>query len=441
MRFLDLAWIGPSLLLVAACGGSGETPGAGGTGGGTGGAVATTTTTIPTATTSNSTGTGGDKGMPSDVYPAPHADPPEVVSAGGPVLASPKIVPVFFANELPETASSVEDFEKRIGSTQYWAATTAEYGVGPATALPAIHLGEVPEGIIDDEEIQAWLGSKLNGDDPAWPAADGDTVYVLHYPEGTTITAFDDESCLGFGGYHSNIKLDAAHGSRHVAYAVIPYCGGFAGFDGVDGLTAVVSHELIEAASDPYPMSDPAYSSVDDANLYWAFALGGGENADMCAQQEGAFTLFDEIPYVVQRSWSNVSAKAGHDPCVPAIPGEAYFNAAPDLPDTVKLHLPGHTVSMKGIRVPVGQTKTVEVRLFSDGDTGGPWGVDVNDFTWVLGASGSLDLSLDRVGGENGEKLYLTITVYDPSPYFIELFQLLSYKDGVRHEWFGVIGN
>ena len=33
---------------------------------------------------------------------------------------------------------------------------------------------------------------------------------------------------------------------------------------------------------------------------------------------------------------SNKAAAAGHEPCVPALPGEVYFNSAPVLPDVLR---------------------------------------------------------------------------------------------------------
>ena len=80
-------------------------------------------------------------------------------------------------------------------------------------------------------------------------------------------------------------------------------------------------------------MTSPAYPLTDDAHIYWVRALGGGETSDLCAQDPESFTEFDELPYVVQRSWSNKAASAGHDPCVPQLQGDVYFNAAPVMND------------------------------------------------------------------------------------------------------------
>src|SRR5206468_11189841 len=123
----------------------------------------------------------------------------------------------------------------------------------------------------------------------------------------------------------------------------------------------------------------PGYAQVDDADVAWMFVLGGAETGDMCAQQASSFTKFAELPaYTVQRFWSNASAAAGHDPCVPSLPGEVYFQSAPVLPDMVSLT--GLPVPLKGVQIPVGQSKVISVDLFSDAPTSGPWTVQALDY-------------------------------------------------------------
>ena len=97
-------------------------------------------------------------------------------------------------------ATSVADIARdaNVGGTQYWAANVTEYGVGAATGLPPIELTETAPAAIQDADIQTWLGGKLNGNDPLWPAADANTVYVLHYPESTTITLQGSTSSYSF---------------------------------------------------------------------------------------------------------------------------------------------------------------------------------------------------------------------------------------------------
>ena len=416
------------LLAATACGSNDSAASGAGTpaetGGGGGATSASTASALGGATASTvATGTGGaggdPLGPPSETYPAPFLQPPQVAFYGGPVLASPKIVPVFFSGDDPTTVTAIEDFVAKIGTTAYWTAAVSEYGVGAAAGQPPVALTETAPVTIDDSAIQTWLQGKLNGDDPAWPPADANTVYVLHYPAGTTITIQGGESCTEFGGYHSNTALDATHGSIDVAYAVLPRCQGFDGMNVLEELTASESHELIEAATDPYPESRPAWAMVDDADLYWAFTLGGGEVGDMCAQFSGVFTQFPELDYVVQRSWSNRAALAGQDPCVPPLAGEVYFNAAPELDDRPTISLEGQDVMVKAVVIPVGQSKTIDLDLFSSASTNGPFSVHVDDGETIMGRPANLSFSVGStptiacpagapsgavcVGGENGQ--------------------------------------
>jgi hypothetical protein len=444
--------------LAAACGGgSAQT---GGTTGGAGGSKGTTTS----SSTGGSGGTSGDGalGMPSDHYPAPFPAPPQVQDFGGPVLASPKIVPVFFAGDDAATMGQIVDFVDEVGAGSYWTAAVSEYGVGPATGEAPILLTETAPANIDDTAIQTWLAGKLDGDDPAWPAPDANTVYALHYPAGTNITLAlgpgpEAMSCNDFGGYHSNITLDGNHGSADVAYAVLPRCPAVPGTTVIQGLTESESHELIEASTDPYPITDPAYGDVDSAHAYWNLALGGGEIGDMCAQFSGVFTQFPGLDYVVQRVWSNKAARAGDDPCVPPLAGEVYFNAAPELNDDATISYFGENVTVKSVAIPVGKSKTIDLDLFSDASTGGPFSVHVDDGQVINGGSALLSFSVGDtptipcpsgtpagsvcVGGENGQKIPLTITVMSAGSGNMESFWVVSALPGDVNEsfWIGVV--
>jgi hypothetical protein len=441
MRSPLLALLGTLSATVAAssCGGvnHGNRSASTGTGGGTSGATTTTTTT----TTMVDAGIDVDNGMVSHVYPAPHPFVPQVVTLRGPVLASPKLVPVFFSADDKAVQTMLVAFLDALGSSQYWATTTLEYGVGPAAATAPVVLTEAAPPTIDSATIQTWLAGKLNGEDPLWPPADDNTVYVLHYPPGSTISrqgpTATATSCKDFGGYHDSTTLDALHSSQNVTYAVIPRCGQIDGLQGVDAATSVESHEIIEAVTDPYPMVDPAYGELDQNHDYWLWALAGGEVGDMCAQFPDAFTKLPELPNYVQRTWSNASAAAGHDPCVPALSGEVYFNTAPVLEDNIVIL----GIGTQGVKIRPGTSKTIELDLFSDGDTGGPWKVAAKDFSEVLGWPKTLSFSFDRTSGENGEKLHLTINALAQSNQGFSIFLLFSSLGQRQNWWFGLVGN
>jgi hypothetical protein len=373
-------------------------------------------------------------------FPAPHPDAPQVVTGGGPTDSTPVFVPVVWASDDATLKMQIEDFVNKVGGTNYWSAATKEYGVGAGTSTMPVEVSEVPAAMISDGDIQTWLAGKLNADDPAFPKPTSGTIYTLFYPAGVTISlqggGGGGVSCQDFGGYHSDLSLDAQHNSMQVAYAVIPRCDSFGMLNGIDAITGTASHELIEAATDPFPMDNPAYGGVDDNHAYWEFALGGGETGDMCAQFPGSFTMFPELNYTVQRTWSNASAAAGHDPCVPVPQGEIYFNSAPELPDTIGTRVG----NIPGVLVPVGMTKTIPLDLFSDADTGGVWTVSVKDYASLTGGTSSFQFTTDKNSGKNGDRIMLTIKSLSQTRTHHGTFIVLSHRSGVTHYWFGFIG-
>jgi hypothetical protein len=379
---------------------------------------------------------------PSEVYPAFKPVPPKLFDYGGPVIATPKLVPVFFANDDAMLDAQFEDFIDKVGASPYWSATTAEYGVGPAAASASIKVTDTPSGTIDDTDIQNYLANKLNSEDPLFPKADSNTVFVIPYPAGVTITSQGATSCVVFGAYHTSVKLDENHGGIAVPYVVVPRCPTM-GMSAIDTLTSDASHELVEASTDPFPETNPAYGRVDLPDYAWKLFLGG-EACDMCAQQPSAFQKLPGLDYTVQRCWSNKSAAALHDPCGPSLPGLPYFNTAPLLPDQVTVKLFGYDVTLHSVQIPVGGTKQVELDLFSEAATSGPWKVSVKNVGPVIGGDGTasdLDLKLDRNEGQNGEKLSLSVHVLQSGMYGVEMFTVRSTLAGQDSLWVAAVTN
>jgi hypothetical protein len=382
----------------------------------------------------------GPNGKPSTTYPAAHPALPKVITYGGPILASPKLYAVTFGNDGDQVlTNALADFVQRVGGTAYFSANLSEYGVGPATAGLPIALAESAPATIDDSVIQTWLAAKLNADDPAFPLQpDGQTLFILFYPAGTTITVNggQQQACIDFGGYHSSTTLDPTHGNAVVPYAVVPRCPGSNGFTDLDVATVIASSQLLGAVTDPDPLNNPAWAFVDDNHVAWALAVGGGETWSLCAQEETSFVKLTEIPYMVQRGWSNASAAVGHDPCVPATPGQAYFNAIAVLPDA--LLIGGKTT--QGVKIPNGGSRTIVVDLYSDAATTGSITVSAFDYFEALGGSPALSFSFDSKSGLNGQHLNLTISVLRalpiPEPFFLQ-----STVGSVSHLSVGLVGN
>jgi hypothetical protein len=374
------------------------------------------------------TGTEPDAGDPDTgvPFPAIHPNPPRVIDNGGPTASAGVVIPVFYANDPLQT--STEAFLKQLSPSTYWTATTKEYGVGDFTLGNSIVLAGPAPSSIDDPGIQTFLATHADGSDMAWPKADGNTIYALFYPSGTTINLQNSLSCQSFGAYHSDTNLAD---NTEFAYAVMPRCQG-----GIDTLTGSTSHELIEWATDPFPMTNPAYGNVDTDHLAWGVG-GASETGDMCETYSGIFTRILGN-FIVQRTWSNDSMKAGHDPCVPAPAGVAYFNAAPSLTDVVKLNFGGGGgLNTKGVKVPVGMSKTIDVTLYSDAPKG-PWTVNAHTRN---NSMTNLTFAWDNTTGQNGDVLHLTITSIKATTSGASSFIITSTDaQMVSHNWYGYVG-
>jgi hypothetical protein len=398
-----------------------------------------------------------DNGAPSTNYPAPHPPLPQLTNQnGGPVLKTPKAYLVVYPGYGYET--QLQDFAKKLATSTYWPTVAQEYGVGPIAYAGTIELtGQTAPQNIKSTDIQSWVATQIQSG--VFGTPDPQAIYTIFYPSGTTVTQPNPvspllapaQSCVAFGGYHDNasVTVGDAGSATGFAYAVIPTCGST-----IDDITSVVSHEWVEASTDPLvtssgtftltPGPQAAYFSVDADHVIWGL-LGGGEAGDQC-EPEGnpIYVTPADVGYLVQRTWSNLQAKGSHDPCAPDITG-AFFDAAPVLTQTVTFSssITG-TLTTKGLTIPVGQSKTIEVDLFSDGDTGGAWTVAAADvlstYYGNYGLQPSMTFAWDRTQGQNGEKLHLTITVTAASVIGGgHAFMITSSKGGRQAVWPGLV--
>ena len=278
---------------------------AGGCGGGDG---------MPRART---TGTGGTGAL---------LELPQVVTLGGPVLTNPKVLPILYSTD--PGASDVVAFLQELASTSYWGETTSEYGVGPLTVLPPVTLTTPPPTTITDAALEASLANNTSGPSPSWGAADPNTIYLFVLPTGLIEKDAEGACCTDYDGYH----YEASAGGVSVPYAISCACPMFDG-PGVTDLqerTVDMSHELVEAATDPFPDSAPAYTQEDDADIVWTLVTDG-EVADMCEFNDDANIIPPGSTYMVQRTWSNLAAQQFDNPCVPVVTTTPYLNSFPQL--------------------------------------------------------------------------------------------------------------
>jgi len=375
-------------------------------------------------------------------YPAFPVDAPQIQKNHGTILTAPVIVTVTWPSDA--SASTWEAFDDGIGASSYWAATTAEYGVGKATsgATDHVRMNQPLPASLSYTDLQNLVAAALQRaveadggapeggasdggpQDPVWPAptldAQGNpqTFYSLFIPPSTAVT--DPGSgmpfCNGAGtGYHASVPA----GALTVAYSVTLECPS----TGADAIEETAAHESVETATDPFNgTSTDGYHGFDADHLAWDLYDGfADELADACQFWQSAYVQeMGAFPYWVQRSWSNQAAQAGHDPCVPAAGpyhGVTLFPAE-EAQVSVNLAVIGAgTVKSRGFDVKIGQPLTFHVGFFSDAPTG-PWKIGYDfpstlqtfDMNFVPLGNGSGTVALSQTTGSNGDRATVTVT-------------------------------
>lgn len=356
---------------------SGGNAGANGDAGASGGADGSGAPGIPEGGTSGASGTGFE--------PAPHPPFPLVTAHGGPVLQDIELVPVYFGDDPLRT--DLERFNTWIVASDYWKQVGAEYGVHAGTRLPAAQFASAPASI-SDTEIASWIDARVA--DGSLPKPSASTVFALFYQAGTRITTATGTSCTAFAALHESVALANPVFTGNVPVVIVPRCSFSAG-DELIIATDVASHEYVESATDPLPLTNPGWVMDNDSGPLEAWQmLSGPAIADLCENQS-----YDVIEgFTVPDIWSNVAAQAGNNPCQPSDPRHPFFMVSAD--ETIYHAQPGATLA-------------IHARAWSnmpapDWSLGVSWGlVPYSDF------DGNAVLSKTTVN--NGDEVTATITI------------------------------
>jgi len=264
---------------------------------------------------------------------------PVIPNQGGPIIARPELVTVTWAPD--PAASDLEAFDRWLITSATWKAMMAEWGVGPGKYSGAARLaGAAPPTLSEDDVASVLQAGFAAG---TIPPPNGSRIYMLYPPSSTVVTMSGFAGCDTFQAYHSafDVPANGAAKATKAIFSVTPRCTATQGLSVVDYLTWGSSHEAMEAASDPFAFQ-PAWR-IDDQSVATPEL---GENADLCA---GHPTKIDG--HMITRNWSNVAAKAGQRPCVPA-PAGPMFGIFAD---------PGE------ITVTPGKSVTVKLRAYASG--------------------------------------------------------------------------
>ncbi len=248
---------------------------------------------------------------------------------GGPVVSSINVVVVYYGNGayLPALSTGLPGFFSAITNGTYMD-MLSEYSTlgvsgGGTTGDQIIQRGgsnafigsyiisptvPISGGTITDSQIQTELLAQINASALPAPTFDAtgqaDTLYMIYFPPGVTITTGSISSCEtgGFCAYHSTIPLVS---NQNILYGVQPDmqspsgcftgCGGSTAFN---NYTSVASHEYAETITDAAvgiaPTFAPPLAWYDNNN-------NDGEIGDICNAVQGTAD-----GYTVQTEWSNL---------------------------------------------------------------------------------------------------------------------------------------
>jgi len=224
---------------------------------------------------------------------------PTVSFFGGNVLPHVQAQAVFLGHEFSSAPANAETatlnaFLKDITSGAYLQALgRAGYGVGPGSAVA---------GAVDNTSIaagstisDAFIRTRLQADVSSGllQAPNANTLYVVYVQPDVAVNLGGGQGTTqqGILGYHT--AFVGANGAA-IRYAVVVSPGGPAGNSvlpearsAIDQLTAVTSHELAEAVTDP-----DVNSNVNGGRLGW-FDPQRGEIGDIEENNPNAFVRLD----------------------------------------------------------------------------------------------------------------------------------------------------
>lgn len=247
---------------------------------------------------------------------------------GGPVISNVHVVQVLWGNGsfAPQvsgtTTPSIASFFTDITNSTFMDMlseynTTISGGTnqtighgtfdGQFTIIPS-----VTGSTIDDTQIQPELLAQITAGHLPAPVTDAagnvNTLYMIYFPPGITITQGGSSSCVGGGfcAYHGTTSNTFQ--SKHVLYGIHPDmqagsgcaqgCGNSTVFN---NYTSVSSHEFSEAVTD----ADVGIATTFAAPLAW-MDMNNGEIGDICNGQQGTFVA-NGTTYTVQLEFSNAA--------------------------------------------------------------------------------------------------------------------------------------
>ena len=306
----------------------------------------------------------------------PPVEPVQLLYYGGRVLAQAQVVPVYWGTPDPAYRARLDAWYAAfvagpqfdwLGEYSTAGATTVTGGMGTNQTLVhatfagsfVIHPGAATT--ISEGDVKAELQHQVTTG--GLPAPGAETLYVFHFPNTVTLEDGSSHSCQDYCAYHDSFTA----GGKTWLIGVIPSheppssCSGCGELDWFSNLNGSVSHEVVEAITDPdvggvHRGCGPAWCDPgkgDDLSVH-------AEIGDICESgpvTEVQFADASHQLYVLQREWSN-----RHQACIGEARDAVSFQVAP-----YQLYKPGDTLDLPlGLSAPQSGPLPVALDLFVD---------------------------------------------------------------------------
>jgi hypothetical protein len=236
------------------------------------------------------------------------ASKPHLTYYGGPVLGNVKVQIVYWSDASKVFGQGqLEQYYSDITNSAYfdwlneYNTPTQQVGrgsfIGSATATGA-KIGSVTDANLQTQLTSMLKSGALNQSDPA------NTIYMIHFPPGMSISQGGSSSCSQFCAYHGTFT----YSGHDVFYGVIPDQGadgcesGCGSGDHLQNTTSTASHELIEAVTD----AAVGLATTNGPPLAW-YDNANGEIGDICVTGSSYTSVVGN--WTVQNEWSNKAGK------------------------------------------------------------------------------------------------------------------------------------
>ena len=365
---------------------------------------------------------------------------------GGPVISNVHIVQVLYgsgsynAQVAGNSSPTIGNFYSDItGTNSGWITLLSQYdttisggtnqtiGNGAFDGLFQIVPSAGNDGsTIDDTQIQAELLAQINAGHLPPPVLDAagnvNTLYMIFFPPGKTITQGGSSSCVagGFCAYHGTTSNTL--NSKNLLYGVHPDmqagsgcstgCGASTTFG---NYTSVTSHELAEAITD----ADVGIATTFAPPLAW-YDMNNGEIGDICNGQQGSYVA-NGTTYTIQLLFSNTANKCVLPP--PASTPNFTLSASPASVSVTQGSSGGSTITVTPSGGFTGAV-TLSTSTLPSGVTAS-FGTNPTTSTSVLtftasstAAAGTSTITITGTSGTLTHTTTVTLTVNGTSPNF-----------------------